>query len=98
MSSSTYVKKALFGAALAAGLLIGSASLAFAQSDTTPPSQPTGLAASPVSTSAINLSWTASTDNVGVTGYTVFRNGGQIATTSATSYSDTGLAPGTTYT
>src|SRR5467141_3979599 len=66
--------------------------------DTTPPSVPTGLTASAVSSSQINLSWTASSDNVGVSGYRVFRNGAQIATTSATSFTNTGLSPSTTYT
>src|SRR3989442_1750072 len=66
-------------------------------SDTTPPSVPTNLSASVVSSSQINLSWTASTDNVGVAGYQVFRNGSQIAATSATSYADFGLSPSTTY-
>jgi len=65
--------------------------------DTTPPSVPTGLTASAVSSSQINLSWTASSDNVGVSGYRVYRNGTQIATTSATSYASTGLSPSTTY-
>src|SRR5437879_7036730 len=66
--------------------------------DTTPPSVPTGLTASAVSSSQINLSWTASSDNVGVSGYRVYRGGTQIATTSATSFANTGLAPSTTYT
>ena len=66
-------------------------------SDTTPPSQPNGLAATVLSGSQINLAWTASTDNVGVTGYRVFRNGTQIATTTSASYNNTGLTPGTTY-
>jgi chitodextrinase/uncharacterized protein (DUF427 family) len=66
--------------------------------DTAPPSVPTGLTASAVSSSQINLSWTASSDNVGVSGYRVFRNGTQIATTSATSFTNTGLSPSTTYT
>src|ERR1700733_11231156 len=48
--------------------------------DTTPPSVPTGLSATAVSSTQINLSWTASTDNVGVTGYDVFRNGTQVGT------------------
>jgi chitodextrinase len=65
--------------------------------DTTPPSVPTGLSASAVSASQINLSWSASTDNVGVAGYHVFRNSVQIATTSGTSYTDSGLAASTTY-
>ena len=65
--------------------------------DTVAPSTPTGLTATPVSTTQINLSWTASTDNVGVTGYQVFRNGSQIATTTTPSYSNTGLSPSTSY-
>ena len=65
--------------------------------DTTPPSKPTGLTATPTSTSQINLRWDASTDDVGVAGYKVFRNGNQIATPTTTSYNDTGLAPNTTY-
>src|SRR2546422_1619717 len=66
--------------------------------DLTPPSVPTSLSASAVSSSQMNLSWTASTDNVGVAGYTIYRGGSQIATTSLTSYSDTSLSPSTTYT
>src|SRR5712672_3827106 len=64
--------------------------------DTTPPSVPTGLRASAVSSSQINLSWAASSDNVGVSGYRVFRAGAQITTTSATSFTNnTGLSPST---
>jgi len=65
--------------------------------DTTPPSVPAGLTATATSSSQINLSWTASTDNVGVTGYKVFRNGAQVATSATTSYSDTGLSASTSY-
>ena len=65
--------------------------------DTIPPSTPTGITAIVISSSQINLNWNAASDNVGVTGYRIFRNGTQIATTSATSYSNTGLAPSTTY-
>jgi Fibronectin type III domain len=65
--------------------------------DTTPPTVPAGVTAQPVSSSQINLSWTASTDNVGVTGYRVFRDGAQIAAVATTSYQNTGLLPSTTY-
>ena len=65
--------------------------------DTTPPTVPTGLAATAVSSTQINLSWTASTDNVGVTGYQVFRDGVQIATVTTTTYADSGRTPDTTY-
>ncbi len=68
-----------------------------ATSDTTAPSTPTGLTATASSSSQINLSWSASTDNVGVTGYKVYRGGAQIATTTGISYSNTGLSPSVTY-
>jgi fibronectin type 3 domain-containing protein len=75
-----------------------------AASDTTPPTAPTNLSATPTSTTQINLAWTSSTDNVGVTGYQVWRCQGagctgfaQVGTPSGNSYSDTGLAASTAY-
>jgi hypothetical protein len=68
------------------------------QADTTPPTVPTGLTATAISSSQINLSWTASTDNVGVTGYNIFRGGVKIGTTPGTSFQDAGLTPSTSYT
>ena len=73
--------------------------------DTQAPSQPGIPSAVAVSPSQVNLSWSASTDNVGVTGYRVFRCTGSssctpttlIATTTTTGYSDTGLSASTLY-
>jgi chitodextrinase len=65
--------------------------------DTTAPSTPTGLSASAVTSSSVTLSWTAATDNYGVAGYYVSRNGTQIATSTGTSYTDTSLSPSTAY-
>ena len=60
------------------------------------PTEPTDLVATPVSSSQIDLSWAASTDNIGVAGYQIFRDGVQVATdTSGTTYNDTGLSPAT---
>jgi hypothetical protein len=71
---------------------------AVAPADTAAPSTPAGLSASAVSSSQINLSWSASTDNVGVTGYRVFRDGTLLATLGAvTAYQNTGLTPSTSY-
>ncbi len=66
--------------------------------DVTPPSVPTGLASSAITQTTFTLSWTASTDNVGVTGYDVYRNGTLFgSTTTATSLSITGLSCNTAY-
>jgi Bacterial Ig domain len=65
--------------------------------DTESPSPPTGVSQVPKSTSQIDLTWAPSTDNVAVTDYKVYRDGTQVGTANTTSYSDTGLAPLTTY-
>ena len=64
----------------------------------TPPSAPSGLTATATSSSSVSLSWTASTDSIGVTGYDIFRNGTKVGTSTTTSYTDSGLAGNTTYT
>ncbi len=61
------------------------------------PSVPTGLAGTAVSSSRIDLSWKPSTDNAGVTGYQVYRNGALAAVVPNASFSDTGLRAGTAY-
>jgi hypothetical protein len=66
--------------------------------DTQAPTAPTNLVATAVNSTQISLTWTASSDNVGVAGYKVFRGGSQIGTSSSSAYSDTGLSSGTTYT
>jgi chitodextrinase len=69
--------------------------------DTQPPTTPAGLQATPVSTSEIDLSWSASTDDSGsVAGYVIYRDGQKLTTVSGTTttYQDTGLTEGTTYT
>jgi hypothetical protein len=84
-----------------AGNLSGFSNTATASTpaDTTAPSAPTNLTAVGPNSTTINLSWTASIDNVGVVGYNVFRDGGAlpIATVSATNFSDTGLGVGSTH-
>ena len=65
--------------------------------DTQVPTVPANLNAQAMSSSQINLTWAASTDNVGVAGYRIFRGGTQIGTTAGTSYSNTGLSASTAY-
>jgi len=67
-------------------------------SDTTPPTVPAGLAASGQTTSSIVLNWNASSDaGSGVAGYDLYRGGSLIASPTATSHTDTGLAAATAY-
>ena len=61
--------------------------------DTTAPSVPSGLSANAVSSTQVNLLWTGSTDNIGVTGYDIYRDGTLLTTTTGTgtTYSDTSV-------
>jgi hypothetical protein len=68
-----------------------------ASSDMTPPTVPASLAGTAVSSTQINLDWTASTDNVGVSGYKVYRNGSLVASVATSAYSNIGLLPATKY-
>jgi len=65
--------------------------------DTTPPATPGNLKGASGQPTQASLTWNASTDDVGVAGYYVFRNGVTVATTAQASYVDTGLTNATTY-
>lgn len=67
--------------------------------DTSPPSVPASLSAHAASATRVDLTWSASTDNVGVVKYQLFRNGGAtaIAQPTGTSLADTAAVPSTTY-
>ncbi len=65
-------------------------------SDQTPPSVPTNVVGT-AGTNQVSLTWTASTDNVGVTGYKVYRGGQLVGSPAGPSFTDTGLANGTQY-
>ena len=67
--------------------------------DNQPPTAPTNLGAYSITTTTFVLTWNASTDNVGVTGYDIYRNGVKINSSNiiGTIYSVTGLSPNTTY-
>ncbi|MBJ6752609.1 fibronectin type III domain-containing protein [Geomonas anaerohicana] len=72
-----------------------------AQLDLTPPTAPGGLTAVTTAitgtTSSVALSWNASTDNVAVTGYDIFRDGVKVGTTAARSFTDASVTSATTY-
>jgi hypothetical protein len=65
--------------------------------DTQAPSIPQNLNAAAVSSSQVDLTWNASTDNVAVTGYNVYRDNVLVDTSPTNAYSDAGLAPATLY-
>jgi endo-1,4-beta-xylanase len=72
--------------------------------DSVPPTAPTNLAASGVTSGSATLTWTASMDNIGVSGYEVLRAPGQsggtfavVGTSSGTTFTNSGLTPNSTY-
>src|SRR5207237_319223 len=103
------LRQILLGIAISSGLTL--ATVSYAQkwhsrptrtptptsADTQAPTVPTGLVGTAVSSTQINLTWNASTDNVAVTSYYVYLNNVRLADTTTTSFQHTGLAPGTTY-
>ena len=82
-----------------AGNNSGTASRSFLMpADTTPPSQVTNLRATTLTRSKANLAWNAATDNIGVTGYRVYRDGTLVATVTGLTWTDTRQRLATTYT
>lgn len=69
------------------------ASSTFTAADLTPPSSPSGLAAT-VSGTSVSLSWAASSDNIALASYEVWRDGSRAHTGTDTAWTDTGLAGG----
>ncbi|MER5888209.1 glycoside hydrolase family 6 protein [Streptomyces sp. NPDC001941] len=69
-----------------------------APGDTTAPTTPTALRAGTASATSVPLTWTASTDDTGVTAYDVYRDGTRVGTATTPAFTDTGLRPSTTYT
>jgi chitinase len=70
--------------------------------DTTPPSNVSGLTSPSKTSTSVSLSWSAATDNVGVAGYNIYRNGATSPTAqttgTGTTFNNTGLTPSTAYT
>jgi chitodextrinase len=66
--------------------------------DTSPPTQPSNLSATPLDATHISLSWTASSDNVAVAGYRIYRGSTLVSSVSTPGFADTGLVAGTSYT
>jgi hypothetical protein len=65
--------------------------------DTQAPTTPSNLTSPSKTASSVSLSWNASSDNVGVTGYRIYRGGASVGTSGSTSFTNTGLSAGTSY-
>lgn len=92
----TYAVQAFDSSGNVSGLS-NSASATTAGSDLLPPSTPTLLTAAATDSTHVSLTWSASTDNVGVAGYEVFRGGVSLGTSVATNYVDGTVTAGNTY-
>lgn len=90
---------AAYGELTGASTLTGQAWLALSDPvpDTTPPATPAPPVAVDIFATSSILNWTATTDNVGVAAYNLYRNGTLVTTTSLLTYSDEGLLPVTAY-
>lgn len=71
---------------------------ALTPSDTQAPSTPTDLTATATGPTTVQLTWTASTDNVGVAGYDIRRNGATIGSSTGPAYTDSSANPNSNYT
>ncbi|MEC0241167.1 glycosyl hydrolase family 18 protein [Paenibacillus dokdonensis] len=97
-SYTVKAKDAAGNVSAASGVLSVKTSANGGGTDTQAPTMPTNLAVTSVTTSSVSLSWTASTDNVGVTGYNVYQGTTQVMTVTGTTATVSGLAAGTAYT
>ncbi|MBK8475954.1 MAG: fibronectin type III domain-containing protein [Opitutaceae bacterium] len=95
--SYTYTVRAVNGASLLSGDSNTVTADTPVPTDTQDPSVPGNLQAGAITTTTLHLTWNASTDNIGVTGYRVYRDGSLRTTVAGTSFDDSGLTPATSY-
>ncbi len=78
---------------------LGTGTVVVTTTDGQAPTVPGGVTATAASSSSVTVAWNASSDTVGVTGYTVYRNGASVGTAlgGSLSFSDTAVQPSTTY-
>ncbi|WP_234380457.1 glycoside hydrolase family 48 protein [Streptomyces sp. CMB-StM0423] len=92
-----WAQAALALALAAYGELLGGETPGGPGDDTEPPTVPGGLRVTGTTASSVALAWTASTDNVRVTAYDVYRDGTPVGSAAATSFTDSGLSAATAY-
>ncbi|SEB50435.1 Por secretion system C-terminal sorting domain-containing protein [Tenacibaculum sp. MAR_2009_124] len=76
---------------------LGNHSIDGGSSDVQAPSTPSNLTSSNITQNSVTISWSSASDNIGVVGYDVYRNGAKITTISGTTFTVSGLSPSTTY-
>jgi chitodextrinase len=86
-----------FAVLMTLSFLTGCAGTDSGTPDSMPPTVPNGISITAVSRSDVKVSWKPSTDDRGVKGYKIYRNGAYWKKTDATSMTDTGLPPNTKY-
>lgn len=98
--SSALVTGTTYGVAVWAVSGVGAFTLSVVEDvpDTQAPSMPVGLNAATVSDTSVQLQWDASSDNVAVSGYRVYRDGSQVGLSTTPQYLDNGLQEATAYT
>ncbi len=102
IASGSAVRLVIGATATAGTVWTSSATVTVSQSfvDDIAPTAVTGLSAQTTATNPVALTWTAATDNVGVTSYDVYRSGttAAIGSTASTAFTDSGAAAGASYT
>ncbi len=76
----------IYNRALSEAELVADMNTSVGVPDTVPPTAPTAFQTTSSTATSISTSWTASTDNVGVAGYRLFRNGVEVGITTTTSH------------
>jgi len=98
LTSYTYTVVAYDGSGNTSGSSNESSATTLEYTDETPPTSPSSVQTTSVTSSSIDIEWNASSDNLGVVGYVVYRNGDEVGTSTQTSFSDQGLVASTSYT
>jgi chitodextrinase len=99
LTQYTYSVFALDAAGLQSDFVSGQTELKATtlEKDIISPTTPPSMSSKTISSSQIDVSWGNSSDNRGVKGYDLYRNGSKLTSVNGTSYSDTGLSPNTLY-
>ncbi|KAB1140930.1 fibronectin type III domain-containing protein [Streptomyces luteolifulvus] len=97
LSKSAFQKLAPLDVGVVNGITWKFVSTSGGGNDTQGPSAPSGLYSPSRTSSSVSLAWNASSDNIGVTGYDVYRGTTKVSTVTGTTATVSGLSPSTSY-